>query len=181
MSFGDAIQRRADLLRKRGADMDRIFRETAKGAAMRAVAAAQEKTPPTADDMSGVSTRSGQLKQHWATDSKTVPEVRPHPGGGVEYVSRLGNDMRYASYVDRGHRMDRHFVPGLAVNPVTGKLERVEAKYTDELGISHVRGIVVGTKTFYVQGVFMTDAGHKAFEDTALVELDKIAREVFKP
>lgn len=172
MSFGDAIQRRADLLRRRGADVDRIFRETAKGAARRAVAAAQDKTPPTAEDMGGVNTRSGQLKQHWATDSKTAPDVRPHPGGGVEYAALLKNNQQYASYVDRGHRMDKHFVPGLVINQVTGRLERVEPSQG---------GIMVGTKTFYVQGAFMTDAGHKAFEETALRELDRTVREVFKP
>lgn len=171
MSFGDAIQRRADLLRKRGADVDRILRDTARGAAIQAVRAAQDKTPMTEDDLAGVGTRSGRLKQLWATDSKTEPEIRPHPGGGVEYLTRLGNNAEYASYVDQGHRMDKHFVPGLMADPVTGKLERVDPK----LG-----GIMVGTKTSYVPGIHASEAGRDAFEDSAVRELNKIAREVFR-
>lgn len=172
MSFGDSIQRRADFLRKRGADVERILRETCRGAAMQAVKAAQNKTPPTGDDLGGVSTRSGQLKEHWATDSKVEPQVRAGQGGGTEYAAMLRNNMDYASYVDQGHRMDKHFVPGLMVNPATGKLERVDPS---------MGGIMVGTKTGYVPGVFMAEAGREAFEDNAMKGLDGLAREVLGP
>lgn len=125
----------------------------------------------TADDLAGVGTRSGGLKQRWATDSKPEPVLRPVPGG-QEYATELRNDAQYASYVDQGHRMDRHFVPGLMVNPGTGRLERVDPA----LG-----GIMVGTKTKYVPGVFMSEAGVDAFKDSSVRELGRIAREVFKP
>lgn len=58
------------------------------------------------------------------------------------------------------------------VNPGTGKLERVDP----ELG-----GMMVGTKTKYVPGVFMSEAGIDAFEDSSVRELGRVAREVFKP
>lgn len=180
MSFGDAIQRRADLLRKRGADVDGIFRRISKGATQRAIAAAEDKTPMSEDDLAGVNTRSTHLKQHWGDGSTYLPVMRPHPGGGVEYVTILGNNIDYASYVDQGHRLTKHFVPGLMIDPATGKLQRVEAEYTDELGIKHIRGIVVGTKTSYVPGHFMTEAGRDVFEDSAIRELNKIAQEVFR-
>lgn len=167
MSFGDAVQRRADLLRKRGADVDKILREISEGATIQAVRAATEKTPPTGGGPSGTNTRSGELKAHWATDSETKPEV-----SGGTYTTYLKNNMRYAAYVDQGHRMDKHFVPGLILNPVTGQLERSP----DGSG-----GIVVGTKTQYVPGIFMSEAGHEAFEDSVLRELTKLLREVFKP
>ena len=90
----------------------------AKGATIRAVEKAAELTPPTLDDLSGTNTRSGGMKQHWATDSRVVPVKR-----GSTYVTELNNDKQYASYVNDGHRMDRHFVPGLVINPESGMLE----------------------------------------------------------
>ena len=53
-----------------------------------------------------------------AADSVTTPVI---VANRVE--TYLNNTMDYASYVDQGHRMDRHFVPGLYVNPESGLLE----------------------------------------------------------
>lgn len=150
MSFGDAIQRRADLLRKRGADLDRIFRDISKGATQRAIAAAEDKTsPPPARILKHPSKATGHLKQHWAEGSTYQPVIRPHPGGGAEYVTILGNDIDYASYVDRGHKIVVKTKEGLK-----------------EVG--------------FCPGVFMAEAGHDAFEDAALAELDKIAERMFR-
>ena len=121
----------------------------AKGATIRAVEKAAELTPPTLDDLSGTNTRSGGMKQHWATDSRVVPVKR-----GSTYVTELNNDKQYASYVNDGHRMDRHFVPGLVINPESGMLEY----NPDGKG-----GIVVGTKTQYVEGLFMAEAAHEEY------------------
>lgn len=62
----------------------------AKNATIRAVEAAQEKTPPTADSLSGINTRTGELKQHWATDSKIIPEQQ-----AGQYVTELNNNKEY--------------------------------------------------------------------------------------
>lgn len=88
--------------------------------------------------------------------------------GGSTHVTILANDKEYASYVNDGHRMDRHFVPGLYINPHSGLLE-----YDPKAKV----GIVVGTKTRYVKGEFMVDKAKAAYEKTVLAELDKeIAR-----
>lgn len=163
-NFGKAIQMRGDMLRKKGADVARIFVEISRGATMRAIEAAQNKTPPV-DDISGTNTRSGSLKEHWATDSQIDPVVK-----GREVSTVLGNNMQYASYVDQGHRMDKHFVPGLVIDPVSGNLE----KSPDGSG-----GIMVGTKTLYVPGVHMAQAGRDAFEQSAMDELSKVTKKVF--
>lgn len=150
MSFGDAIQRRADLLRKRGADVDGIFRRISKGATQRAIAAAEDKTsPPPARILKHPSKATGHLKQHWAEGSTYQPVIRPHPGGGAEYVTILGNNVDYASYVDQGHKIVVKTKEGLK-----------------EVG--------------YCPGVFMTEAGRDVFEDSAIRELNKIAQEVFR-
>ena len=138
----------------------------AKGATIRAVEKAAELTPPTLDDLSGTNTRSGEMKQHWASDSKVTPVKR-----GDTYVTELNNDKQYASYVNDGHRMDRHFVPGLVINPESGMLE---------YNPNGKGGIVVGTKTRYVKGEFMTDKAKEVYEKTVLTELDKEIRRLLE-
>lgn len=143
----------------------------AKGATIRAVEKATELTPPTLDDLSGTNTRSGEMKQHWVSDSKVIPVRR-----GDTYVTELNNDKQYASYVNDGHRMDRHFVPGLVVNPESGMLEMVSEGYRDALGVNHLPGIVVGTRTQYVEGLFMEEAAHEEYHRVVRVEADRLRR-----
>ena len=140
----------------------------AKGATIRAVEKATELTPPTVgeegdeegneegNDLSGTNTRSGGMKQHWASDSKVTPVKR-----GRSYVTHLNNDKDYASYVNDGHRMKRHFVPGLYINPESGHLE-----YDPSAKV----GIVVGTKTQYVEGLFMEEEALQEYHFVVRVE-----------
>ena len=58
--------------------------------------------------------------------------------------------------------MDRHFVPGLYVNPESGLLE-----YDPYANV----GIVVGTKTAYVEGKFMVDDAKRGVPKTLRIEL----------
>lgn len=134
----------------------------AKGATIRAVEKAAELTPPTLDDLSGTNTRSGEMKQHWASDSKVTPVKR-----GDTYVTELNNDKQYASYVNDGHRMDRHFVPGLVINPESGMLE---------YNPNGKGGIVVGTKTKYVEGLFMEEAAHEEYHRIIRTEAARLRR-----
>lgn len=139
--------------------------DIAKTATERAVEKASELTPPTQNDLRGTNTRTGEMKQHWATDSDTNPQKR-----GKDLVTRLANDKEYASYVNDGHRMDRHFVPGLYINPYSGMLE-----YAPGADV----GIVVGTKTAYVPGLFMVDEAKKVYEETVQTESAKL-EELFR-
>ena len=81
----------------------------------------------------------------------------------------LANNMEYASYVNDGHRMDKHYVPGLMVNPFNGMLERVPPD---------AGGIVVGTKTTYVEGLFMTDAAKEEYQRVLKEESKRFFEEV---
>ncbi len=58
---------------------------------------AVEETPPTVNRLRGTNTRTGEMKQHWVTDSRPRP-VRQ----GDSYVSELNNDKQYASFVNDG-------------------------------------------------------------------------------
>lgn len=139
--------------------------DIAKNSTIRAIEKATDLTPPTQDDLRGANTRSGELKDHWDNDSQMEPERR-----GNELVTVLANDKEYASYVNDGHRMDRHFVPGLYINPYSGMLE-----YSPGADV----GIVVGTKTAYVPGLFMVDEAKKVYEETVKTESAKL-EELFK-
>lgn len=158
------LKQRAAQLRKIEQRFPGKLEEVCVRATVRAVEAAQEKTPPTGGDLKGANTRTGAMKQSWATASQYSPKRQ-----GDDYTTVLGNDMEYASYVNDGHRMDRHFVPGLVVNPYSGLLEY----NPDGKG-----GIVVGIKTAYVPGVYMVDDAREAYGRTAEKELRKLMKEI---
>lgn len=174
MSYTVSLQQRIQQLKKAQADLPDILYKTAKGATMRAIEAAVEATPPkNTGRVPGTNTVTGELQQHWVKDS----EIEPRGGGlsgGSFYRTILANDKEYASYVNDGHRMDRHFVPGLYVNPESGLLE-YDGDYAAGGG-----GLVVGTKTKYVKGEFMVDKAREAYEKTVLIELDKEIQRLLK-
>lgn len=132
-------------------DSDKYMMELSEAATEAAIEAAAEATPPVKDDIRGVHTRTGALKASWREDSVKEPKKV-----GKAFVTHLKSNVQYASYVDQGHRMDKHFVPGLYINPYSGELE-YDAQRKDKVGI------VVGTRTEYVPGLFMTDKGADAF------------------
>ena len=164
MSYTVSLQQRIQQLKKIQADIPNILDAVAEDATLRAVEAAADATPPKAGrGQAGTNMLSGELKAHWGNDSETKPSRR-----GNVHVTTLANNVEYASYVNDGHRMDKHFVPGLYVNPGSGLLE-----YDPGADV----GIVVGTKTPYVNGEFMTDKGIEAYRRTVLAELDRKIQE----
>lgn len=163
------IKTRLAALKKMQADLIDDLADIAKGATIRAVKIATELTPPV-DDLKGANTRSGEMKQHWATDSRTEP-IGGALSGGTSFITVLANNKEYASYVNDGHRMDRHFVPGLYVNPDSNMIE-YDPDYDG--------GLVVGTHTSYIQGLHMTDKAKEEYSRVARIELDKLARRLEK-
>ena len=164
-NFGSQMRKRLAELNKAGKDVPKIMMEVAEGATIEAVRVAAENTPPNGGAaIAGTKTRSGQMAQHWALDSQTKPI---YSGGSAQTV--LANDMQYASYVNDGHRVDKHYVPGLIANG--NLLERVDPD---------VGGIMVGTKTTYVKGLYMKQKAIGKYRDVVRKELDKRVREAFK-
>ena len=163
-SFGSQLRKRLAELHKIGADVPKIMAAAAEGATIEAVRVATENTPPNNAAIAGTNTRSGQMAQHWALDSQTTPK---HIAGGVE--TTLANNMQYASYVNDGHRMDRHFVPGLIING--SLLEKVDPD---------AGGIMVGTKTTYVKGLYMKEKAKGRYRTVLRKELDMRIKEAFK-
>lgn len=138
--------------------------KAAENATIRAVETATEETPMGMDKLTGTNTKSSHMKQDWAAKSKTTPVHR-----GNDIVTELNNDMGYASYVNDGHRMTRHFVPGLYIDNGMLNYDPTRAK-----------GIVVGTKTSYVPGIHMVDHAKEEYERVVQSECDRIAKEIFK-
>lgn len=151
-------------------DIMSVLADAAEASMLEAVRATMDATPPKAGTgrgpFIGSNMITGQLKQHWATDSTTKPIV-----SGQTITTALANDMQYASYVNDGHRMDRHFVPGLYVNPDSGLLE-----YDPDADV----GLTVGTKTKYVKGEFMADKGRKAYQNTLAAVLGVKVKELLR-
>lgn len=163
-SFGSQMRKRLAELRKAGQDVPKIMAEVAEGATIEAVRVANENTPPNDGTIAGTNMRSGDMAQHWETDSQTVPVVT-----GASVRTALGNNMQYASYVNDGHRVDKHFVPGLIKNG--SLLERSP----DGSG-----GLMVGTKTTYVEGKYMKQKAIKKYRLVVKRELDRRVKEAFR-
>lgn len=154
------LELRVEQLKKAMPKIEAKIADACKNATIRAVEKATEMTPTNRDELRGTNTQSGTMKQDWAAKSKTTPEV-----SGNKHTTRLNNDMPYASYVNDGHRMNRHFVPGLYINPSSGLLEYDPSKNV---------GIVVGTKTSYVPGIYMVEAAKEEYRRVLKTELADI-------
>lgn len=165
--MANKIKARMDELHSFGADMSKVIPEIMEIATQEAVNAATELTPPDSSSrVPGTNTISGELKAAWQRDSTTKPVQ-----AGNEYRTVQANQKLYASFVNDGHVMDEHFVPGLVVNPHSGLLE---------LSPDGEGGIVVGTQTEYVPGIYMREAGLAAYEHTLVKLLDEKLEKVRK-
>lgn len=151
------LKERVAQLKQRQALIDRKMVEISKGATMQAIEKATEMTPTNA--LAGTDTQTGSMKQSWDRDSVKIPQKQ-----GNSYVTELNSNMKYASFVDEGHDVDRHFVPGLYVNEA-GVLEYAPGKKV---------GIVVGTRTAHVDAINMVDAAKAEFERVSEIEMKKL-------
>lgn len=158
--LGDGLRRMQEDMRRKSQNFKSHLNVICEHATVAAVNKAASMTPPNNAELSGTNTRSGDLAQHWASDSRTKP---------INGQTVLANNMQYASYVNDGHRVDKHFVPGL--HEVGGMLN-YDADYDG--------GLVVGTKTKYVQGLYMKEAGIAEYKRVVEFELQKAIREDFK-
>lgn len=159
--FGAQTRKRLEELRKAGQDIPKIIDEVAEVATIEAVRKARDNTPPNGNaPLAGTNMRTGAMAAAWEKDSITTP---------THGKTVLVNSQLYASYVNDGHRVDQHYVPGLYPNG--GLLERVDP---------NVGGIVVGTQTSYVQGLFMKEKAIGKYRSTVYRMLSEKAREVLK-
>lgn len=155
------LRTRAEQIKAWTAELPGRIRQAQRDATLRAVERATEMTTPENGILRGANMVTGEMAQHWATDSVT----EPRESGGV-YETALKNNVPYAAYVNDGHRLDRHFVPGLYVDGA-GMLSR----NPDGRG-----GLIVGTKTTWVEGVHMTDYAADEYRKVLHSELDGLVK-----
>ena len=160
-SFGAQMRKRLNELRKAGQDVPKIINEVAYGATVEAVRVATEKTPANGARIAGTNTRGSGMADHWTVDSQMSP---------VNGKTVLANNMQYASYVNDGHRMDKHFVPGLIFD--SGLVQSTPSGAPG--------GITVGTRTTYVPGLYMKEKAIGKYRTVVRTELEKRVREAFK-
>ena len=159
--FGAQCRKRLEELRKAQQDIPKIIDEVAEVATIEAVRKARDNTPPNGNaPLAGTNMRTGAMAAAWEKDSITTP---------THGKTVLVNSQLYASYVNDGLRVDQHYVPGLYPNG--GLLERVDP---------NVGGIVVGTQTSYVKGLFMKEKAIGKYRSTVYRMLSEKAREVLK-
>lgn len=154
-------------------DLPHVVAKACREATIRAVDTATNATPPNKKTgrILGKNVAVGEMAQRWAVDSKTTPIISDDT---IKTV--LANNKPYAAYVNNGHRMDRHFVPGLYVDEERGGVLSYEPS-----GIVDGKkvGLVVGTKTKYVKGEFMADKAKAAYQETLESELQARVKEMF--
>lgn len=149
--FGAETRRYLKRLHKAGAKVREIMLEAAETATLAAVETATANTPPNGGaPIKGVNTRTGEMAQSWATDSQTTPSI-----SGNTITTMLCNNKQYASYVNDGHRMDKHFTTHVSIENgvLVGK--------PDGTG-----GLMVGTKTSYVPGLYMKEKATGKYKTT---------------
>lgn len=174
MALGDALQKRMEELAKRRPMIEKRLAAIAEEATLRAVEEAVAHTPPNTfedDEQRGVHMITGELAQSWSTDSQTVPKR-----GRNDFTTTIASDQEYASYVNDGHDVDKHFVPGLYVDE--GGLLSYEPTGKDKNGKKV--GMMVGTKTTEVPGLYMKEKAVDKYKEVAAKELDKLAKEMFQ-
>lgn len=160
-SFGAQVRKRLEELRRANQDVPRIIDEVAEVATIEAVRTASDHTPPNGGaPLAGTNMRTGAMAAAWERDSITTP---------THGRTVLINNQEYASYVNDGHRVDKHYVPGLYPNG--GLLERVDP---------NVGGIVVGTRTSYVPGLYMKEKAIGKYRTTVYRMLQQKVREVLR-
>ena len=159
--FGAETRRYLKRLQKAGVKVREIVIDAAKTGTMAAVETAAQHTPPNGGaPIRGVNTRTGEMAQSWATDSQIIPTV-----SGDTISTALCNNKQYASYVNDGHRMDKHFTTHVAIENgmLVGK--------PDGTG-----GLMVGTKTSYIPGLYMKEKATGKYKTTVRYMLQDAVR-----
>lgn len=141
--------------------MKKDIREVVNAAADDAKLVAMERSPHKGDSGTGLTT--GNLASHWKSEVTWSKD-------GEHFTFSLTNDVPYAAYVNDGHRMDQHFVPWLRIDP-SGNLRREKPMAGEQLF-----GIIVGTKTHYVDPVPMVEPASEEFIRSYKEGLEKLIK-----
>lgn len=151
--------------------LKRALQEDARDACEVMEQTAKSHTPHENDGKErGFNVISDSLHDSWRGEFK--PSLNRKKLG---YVT-LTNEKPYAPYVQNGHKVTKHFVPWL-YKDATGTISY------ETFHAQPMFGLVVGTKTKYVEGIDMVGPAKKAFdesfEESSQKTIKKFAEEIF--
>lgn len=162
MAFGDKINSRVQQLQAQQSNRTTRLLTALETATREAIKVAKDLTPANAEHpVRGLNSITDEAKQGWDRDSDPVPKI-----SGNVYTTKLANHVPHIEYVNDGHIVDKHFVPHLVINPVTGYLDKDP---------TNDGGIYVGTQTEYVQGLYMKERANETFKTVLAELLEEIA------
>lgn len=148
MGIGNDIRAYSNRIKEIQKHVSKQTKRNVKDACYEMVARAKECTPPHEGEERGRNTVTGNMARHW--DSSF--DIR---NGNINVT--LYNNVQYASYVENGHKMDKHFVPWLYIDG-TNTIARHQPAPGEPLF-----GLVVGTKTKYVKPEHIVDKAKSRF------------------
>lgn len=152
-------------LKKLKGELRKRVMDAQQTATQAAVNMARQRTAPNDGIPRGENMVTKNMEGHWETDSKVIPVDM-----GDRFVTELNCKVSYASFVNHGHWLYRHFVPGLYID----SNHLISRKYNSNIGLIVAKG---GKK--WVQGRFMEDAAIKEYKDVLQSELRKVG-EIWK-
>lgn len=170
--LSDKLKQIAENSQRLSKRLKKALQEDARDACEVMEQIAKAHTPHEGDGKErGFNVITNSLQDSWRAEFK-ASHSRKELGSVL-----LTNEKPYAPYVQNGHKVTKHFVPWL---------------YKDSMGtISYetfhaqpMFGLVVGTKTNYVEGVDMVGPAQKAFdeafEESSQKTIKRFADEIFK-
>lgn len=162
MALGDGVRSALKRYARYSLGVQRAIVEVQREATEAAIRVATENTPHEGDGKTrGLNQITNNAYLSWERDSKAVPI-----NFGSDYVTSLVNTQPYISFINDGHFQDMHFVPHLFPNASTGLLDKIP----EQSG-----GIVVGTQTEYIAGLYMKDL---AIDEFRRIVNEKLGRGV---
>lgn len=148
--FGDAIRKLGNKYNEARQHIKDDVAQALEETTQIVIEEAEYNTPPVdGEDDRGIGQITYELKKSWRRDSITYAQFR-----NDEIYTVLWSKTPYASFVNDGHTLDKHFVNHLHKNYSTGLLDK----------LYHVEGgLVVGTLTSWIEGRFMKEAAIEKF------------------
>lgn len=169
--LGEKLRKLMDSVPKMREQIIAGIEQNISDAADMAVLAARQASPhPNDGKRRGFNVITGELAAHWSWRYVKENSGSKQNLFGAVY---LYNDTSYASFVQNGHVMHKHFVPWLYI----------DAMGTISYETNHnlpMFGLVVGTRTKYVEGRDMTGPALKAFDETFKKLTEDLLQEVLK-
>lgn len=184
MAIGTDMRRFTEKIKSIQRYVSEQTKKNVKDACYEMVAKAKERTPPHEGEERGKNTVTGNMARHWDSSYEILED------GSIKI--ELFNNVQYASYVENGHKMDKHFVPWLYIDgsgtiarhqPAESNKRSKALSWLFNIFFKQKRpdpgeplfGLVVGTKTTHVEPEHIVEqAKQRFFESYSIMRNDMV-------